>query len=115
MGTSVVLSIDVMRIGGSVRRSAAAQPPEGEVVAPDGERVHAVRAERPVAGGPGLHASGWVARVVERRGLRTGGRVRLSSRQSAGRAGGGRHGSYSRAVMKASLILHTSGTVRNGQ
>src|SRR5947209_20458056 len=91
MGTWLVLSIDVVWIRGSVRWSAAAQPPEGEVVTPVGERVHAVGAERPVAGGLGLHASGSVARGVERLGLRPGGRLRLSSRQSAGRAGGGGH------------------------
>src|SRR5437763_12513183 len=99
MGTWVVLSIDVGWIGGSVRWSAAAQPPEGEVVAPVGERVHAVGAERPVTSGLELHASGWVVRGVERPGLRPGVRMRLSSRQSAGRAGGGGHSPSSRAVM----------------
>src|SRR5438445_155247 len=60
MGPWVVLSIDGVWMGGSVRWSAAAQPPEGEVVAPVGERVHAVGAERPVAGDLGLRAYGWV-------------------------------------------------------
>src|SRR5947199_4712802 len=40
----------------AVRRSALAQPSEGEVVAPVGERVHAVCAERRVRGGPGERA-----------------------------------------------------------
>jgi hypothetical protein len=71
-----------------------------------------VGAERPVAGGLGLHSSGWAACGGERLGLQAGGLVRLSSRQSAGRGGGGGHSPFSGAVMKASLILRPDGTLR---